>query len=279
MVFGKRPNVKEHQQLLLMRRAGLVVAEALQRCADTAEPGMTTTDLDAVAAAVIASHGAKPSFLGYFGYPATICVSVNEEIVHGIPGGRVLREGDLVSIDCGAIVEGWHGDAAVTVFLGDVSSEHRRLSDVTREALWSGLAAAVPGHRVGHIGAAVEASVRGSQVPGGPEYGIVADYVGHGIGTEMHMDPPVPNLGPARTGPRLRAGMALAVEPMVTMGAPSSRVLDDDWTVVTLDGGVAAHWEHTVAITEEGPWVLTAVDGGAEKFAAMGVPSPAGKRG
>jgi methionyl aminopeptidase len=269
-----RIEVKSDAQIRSMRAAGLVVADTLALLRDSVEAGMTTRDLDALAEGSIRGAGATPSFLGYHGYPATICVSVNEEIVHGIPGDRVIGDGDLVSIDCGAIVDGWHGDAAITVCVGEVTPEQRRLVEVTESALWRGLAQAVVGGRVSDIGHAVETTVRGQG-----DFGIVEEYVGHGIGTRMHMEPSVPNYGQPGHGPRLVAGMAVAVEPMVTLGGRHTQVLDDDWTVVTVDGGWAAHFEHTVAVTDEGPWVLTAHDGGAARFAALGVTSPATTRG
>jgi methionyl aminopeptidase len=271
-MFSRKPKlqVKTSAQFGFMRQAGLVVAAALEATAAAVEPGRTTADLDAIAAKIIADAGAEPSFLGYHGYPAHICVSVNEEIVHGIPGPRVLQDGDLVSIDCGAIINGWHGDAAVTVACGNTSDDARTLSEVTRQSMWRGLAKAVAGNRLTDIGAAIEEFVLAQG-----DYGVVEDYVGHGIGTAMHMDPSVPNYGPAGNGPKLVAGLALAIEPMMTLGSQDSEVLSDDWTVRTLDRKWAAHWEHTVAITAEGPWVLTAVDGGAAEFAALGVPSPA----
>ena len=219
-------------------------------------PGITTAEMDECAAQSIRDEGATPSFLGYHGFPAHICVSVNEEVVHGIPGSRRIASGDVVSIDCGAIIDGWHGDAAVTVLVGDVSEELRELSRVTEQSLWAGLAAARPGNRLSDIGHAVESSVRAS----GEAYGIVEEYVGHGIGSSMHMEPAVPNYGRPGKGPRLVPGMALAVEPMIILGDPTVEVLDDEWTVVTSDGSHASHWEHTVAVTEDGPWVLTALD-------------------
>ncbi len=196
--------------------------------------------------------------------------------MHGIPGERVLLDGDQISIDCGAIVSGWHGDAAITVGVGEVSAPHVELSRVTEEALWRGLAVAVAGGTVRDIGIAVESSVRAQ--PGGDAYGIVEEYVGHGIGTSMHMDPNVPNYDHGGKSPSLVPGMALAIEPMVCAGSRLTRTLADDWTVVSSGGHVAAHWEHTVAITPEGPWVLTALDGGAARFAALGVASPAVRR-
>lgn len=247
--------IKTPEQLALMREAGLVVARTLEKVAAAVRPGVTTAHLDAIAAQSIASAGATPSFLGYYGYPAHICTSVNGEVVHGIPGSRVLHEGDLVSIDCGAIVRGWHGDAAVSVPVGAVAPDVSALSEATRASLWAGLAAARVGARLSDISHAVESALRSAG-----DYGIVEEYVGHGIGTSMHMHPPVPNYGAPGKGPVLKAGMALAIEPMATLGAPEVHVLADEWTVVTDDGRCAAHWEHTVAITPEGPWVLTALE-------------------
>ena len=251
-----RIEIKSADQLQVMRAAGLVVAKTLQRVADMTVAGVTTAALDDCAAQSIRDEGATPSFLGYHGFPAHICVSVNHEVVHGIPGSRVLVDGDVVSIDCGAIVEGWHGDAAITVLVGDVAPDLRELSRVTQDALWAGLSAARAGNRLSDIGHSVEASIRAS----GDAYGIVEEYVGHGIGSSMHMEPAVPNYGRPGKGPRLVPGMALAVEPMVILGDPTVEVLDDEWTVVASDGSHASHWEHTVAITDEGPWVLTALD-------------------
>ena len=250
--------IKAPGQLAIMREAGLVVARTLEAVAAAARPGVTTAELDALAEREIRAAGATPSFLGYHGYPATICTSVNDEIVHGIPSpARRLNEGDIISIDCGAIVGGWHGDAAVTVGVGAISAEHAALLRACEAALWRGLAQARAGGRLGDISHAVEASI----AQAGP-YGVVEEYTGHGIGTAMHMDPPVPNYGRPGRGPRLRTGMALAIEPMVTIGSPETVLLDDGWTVITADGSWAAHFEHTVAITADGPWVLTAEDGG-----------------
>lgn len=258
-VFGRsRVEVKSAEQLAHMRSAGLVVAAALAACTEAVQPGITTADLDAIAAEVIGDAGAKPSFLGYFDYPATVCVSVNDEVVHGIPGPRVLHDGDLVSIDCGAIVSGWHGDAAVSVGVGRLAPDVATLSTVTEEALWAGITASTVGATVGDVGAAIAARVHAANAG----YGIVAGYTGHGIGSQMHMDPNVPNIGRPGRGLTLAAGMAIAIEPMVTLAGNRVRELDDGWTVVTKNGVTAAHWEHTVAITPAGPWVLTAVDGG-----------------
>jgi len=267
----ERLQIKTPTQIELMRAAGLVVGQALQMLTQALVPGCTTAELDAAAEDFIRGQGATPSFKGYHGFPATICVSVNDEIVHGIPGGRVIHAGDLVSIDCGAIVQGWHGDAAVTVAVGEVSDADAELVKVTEDALWQGLAAARVGRRLSDISHAVESAVRAAG-----DYGIIEEYVGHGIGTEMHMDPQVPNYGSPGRGPELVAGLALAVEPMVTLGRRHTKVLADEWTVVTADGSRAAHFEHTVALTAQGPWVLTAIDGGAERFAALGVATPAG---
>jgi methionyl aminopeptidase len=249
---------KTPEQFAIMREAGLVVARTLDVVAAAVRPGITTAELDALAEHEIRAAGAIPSFLGYHGYPATICTSVNEEIVHGIPTpARRLTEGDIISIDCGAIVGGWHGDAARTVGVGTISAEHAALLSACEAALWHGLAQARPGGRLGDISHAVQTSIEQA----GP-YGVVEEYTGHGIGTAMHMDPPVPNYGQPGRGPRLRAGMALAIEPMVTLGSPETILLDDGWTVITADRSWAAHFEHTVAITADGPWVLTAEDGG-----------------
>ena len=246
--------IKTPAQLAVMWEAGQVVAAALQAAAAAVAPGVSTADLDDIASRQIASAGAVPSFLGYHGYPATICASINDEIVHGIPGTtRVLRAGDVVSIDCGAIVDGWHADAALTVGVGTISAELTTLLADCERALWQGIAAARPGARLSDISHAVERSVRAAG-----EYGIVEDYVGHGIGTEMHMDPAVPNLGKPGRGPVLAEGMALAIEPLLVLGSPDTRLLEDGWTVVSEDGGWSAHFEHTVAITADGPWVLTA---------------------
>ena len=256
-----------------MREAGLVVARTLAGLREAVAPGVSTGDLDALARELIAGQGATSNFLGYHGFPGVICTSVSEEVVHGIPGSRVLRDGDLVSIDCGAIVDGWHGDAAITVPVGDVDPEALRLSEVTREAMWQGIAALRVGNRLGDIGHAVSSSVHGAG-----EYGVVEGYTGHGIGTEMHQDPDVPNVGRPGKGLRLVEGMVLAIEPMVTLGSPETATLEDDWTVVTVDGSWASHWEHTCALTATGVWVLTAEDGGAEQLAALGVPCGAPTR-
>jgi methionyl aminopeptidase len=269
-LLDRHLEIKTPEQIDLMRRAGLLVGETLELLRGAVEPGITTGDLDRLAEENIRSHGGVPSFLGY-GYPpfpGTICASVNDEVVHGIPGVRELTEGDVISIDCGAIVDGWHGDAAITVAVGEVPAEVTELMVVTEDSLWAGIAAARLGGRVSDISHAVEATVRSQG-----EYGILEDYVGHGIGTEMHMPPNVPNVARrGDRGPRLVTGLALAVEPMVTAGSPETDVLADDWTVVTVDGSLAAHFEHTFTLTPNGAWVLTALDGGKERLAALGVP-------
>jgi methionyl aminopeptidase len=264
--------IKTREEIELMRRAGLVVAAALQALREAVRPGISTADLDQVAQEVIYGAGATPSFLGYRGFPATICTSVNSEIVHGIPNPKaVLREGDIVSIDCGAIVEGYHGDAAVTVPVGEVSTELLELMRVTEESLWHGMAAARLGGRLIDISRGVEDYIRSQPHPGGGSWGIVEEYVGHGIGTEMHQDPQVHNYVAPRMGrgPSIIEGLALAVEPMVNLGSRHTRVLSDGWTVVTADGHPSAHFEHTFTVTPEGTWVLTAADGGRERLAAI----------
>jgi methionyl aminopeptidase len=270
---GQAIQIKTAAQLAAMAEAGQVVASALNAAAAAVAPGVSTADLNAIAAREIRMAGATPSFLGYHGYPATICACINDEIVHGIPrAARRLADGDVVSIDCGAIMDGWHADAAVTVPVGTVRAELGLLIDTCERALWHGLAAARPGARLGDISHAVERCAR----TGGPagKFGIVEDYGGHGIGSEMHMDPMVPNRGRPGRGPVLAEGMALAVEPLLVLGSPATRLLDDGWTVVSEDGSPAAHFEHTVAITADGPRVLTAPDGGSEGFARLAKQPP-----
>ena len=258
--------IKSQAEIGLMRRAGVLVGETLELLREAVRPGVSTDELDAIAEKHIRDGGGVPSFLGYHGFPKTICASVNDEIVHGVPGPRVLRDGDIISIDCGAILAGWHGDAAVTVGVGTVSETASELMRVTEESMWHGLAAARLGGRLTDISHAVETYARSQG-----DYGIVEEYGGHGIGTEMHQEPHLLNYGRPGRGPTLRKGLALAVEPMLTTGSRHTRELDDGWTVSTVDGGLSAHFEHTVAVTERGPWVLTALDGGAERLAALGV--------
>lgn len=281
-MFGSQRGVelKTPDQLRQMRRAGVVVAQAIAAAVAEVRVGITTRELDAVAAEVIRSAGAEPSFLDYGavdgvgGFRGVTCISVNEEVVHGVPGDRALAEGDLVSIDCGAIIEGWHGDSAVTAFVGEPGREAAALSETTRMAMWHGIAAARLGGHVGDISAAVEGFVRERE----PSYGIVEEYVGHGIGSAMHQPPDVPNVtarGVLRTasrGVKIVEGLALAVEPMLTLGEPDNHVLADDWTVVADDGSLACHWEHTMTVTAQGLWVLTAEDGGEQLLNALGAP-------
>jgi methionyl aminopeptidase len=272
-MFRKRDRmiqIKTDAEVAKMREAGLVVGRTLELLRQAVAPGVTTRDLDAIAEEHIRGCGAVPSFKGYHGFPATICTSVNDQIVHGIPGDQVLHEGDIVSIDCGAILDGWHGDSAVTVPVGEVAPELTELMRVCEEAMWQGFAAARLGGRLTDISYAVESHVRAAG-----DYGIVEEYVGHGIGTEMHQDPQVPNYGRPGRGPKLQRGLVLAVEPMVNLGSRETVLLDDGWTVKTRDGSRSAHFEHTFTVTERGPWVLTALDGGAAKFAELGVPTPA----
>jgi len=259
--------IKTPEQIAKMREAGLVVAAIHAATREAAVPGASTKDLDEVARKVLADHNAKPNFLGYGGFPATICTSVNEVVVHGIPSDEVvLKDGDIISIDCGAIVDGWHGDAAITVAVGEVDAELLELARICEESMWRGVATAKLGGRRTDISAAVEAHVRATS-----SYGIVEDFVGHGIGSAMHQPPNVPNFGRPGRGPKLVEGMALAVEPMLTLGKQDNHTLEDDWTVVTDDGLAAAHTEHTFTLTPQGPWVLTALDGGEAKLAELGI--------
>jgi methionyl aminopeptidase len=251
--------LKTPDEIARMRAAGEVVAATLRAVSDAAAPGVTTGDLDALAAETIASHGAVSNFLGYgaeFGppFPGVICTSVNDETIHGIPGERVLREGDLLSVDCGAMIDGWHADAAVTLAIGDVPASHRELMRVTEGALAAGIAAMATGRRVRDITRAISEHVQSQ----GEQYGIVREYTGHGIGSALHQDPNVPNIGGPRHTPRLVSGLVLAIEPMIVLGPPQVHELADQWTVATVDGSVAAHFEHTVAITDDGIEVLTA---------------------
>lgn len=274
-MFGREKiEYKTPEQVACMRRAGLVVAAALDAVRDAAAAGRTTGDLDAVAARVIADAGATASFLGYEGFPATVCVSVNDAVIHGIPGARVLADGDLVSVDCGAIVDGWHADAAVSFVVGgETAADPRDLALVraTDDAMWAGVAALATGDRLSAVANAVDDAVTEAADRDGARYGIVEDYVGHGIGTAMHQAPDVLNYRTRERGAKIRPGMCLAVEPMVTRGDQLTHVCEDDWTVVSSDGSRAAHWEHTVAILEDGIWVLTAADGGAARLAELGV--------
>jgi methionyl aminopeptidase len=245
--------LKSPKEIEIMARAGGIVAATLDLVRRAVRPGVSTEELDAAAEKFIRSHpGATPSFKGLYGFPKTLCTSINEEIVHGIPSTRrVLREGSIVSVDVGVYVDGFHADAATTVPVGEISDEASRLLDVTQEALAAGIAQARLGNHVGDIGHAVQ------EVAEGAGFGVVRELVGHGVGQRMHEDPQVPNHGQPHRGPRLQAGMTLAIEPMITLGDYGTKLLDDKWTVVTADGSLAAHFEHTVAITKEGPRILT----------------------
>jgi methionyl aminopeptidase len=243
--------LKSTRELEIMREAGRIVAFAVRKAFDALEQGITTRELDDIARQAIEWEGAKPGFLGLYGFPATACISINEEIVHGIPGDRVVNDGDLVTLDCGAIVDGYNSDHAVTQVAGSSTSEKDDLINTTRESLEMGIKAARPGNRVGDISNAIESHV----LP--KSFELVREYVGHGIGKDLHEPPQIPNFGPAGHGLELRAGLVLAIEPMVNAGGWKTRMLDDGWTVVTEDDALSCHFEHTVAITEDGPVVLT----------------------
>ncbi len=244
--------LKSPEEIEIMRQAGQVVGGLLKRVHDLIKPGLTTKDLDKAAHDYVIECKAKPAFLGYRGFPATICASVNEEIVHGIPSDRKLKDGDIVSVDAGAIVKGFYGDAAFTKVVGQVKPEVTRLLKVTKESLYAGIAASKVGNRLSDVSYAIQQVIDKSKL------GIVREFVGHGIGRALHEDPPVPNYGAPGTGPRLREGMVLAIEPMVTIGSPEVEILEDGWTAVTRDRSLSAHFEHSVAITERGPQILTA---------------------
>jgi len=239
------------EEIAKMRRAGRVVAEMHEKTIAAAQPGVTTADLDRVAREVLDRRGARSNFLNYHGFPAVICTSPNDVIVHGIPGDYRLEEGDILSLDCGAIIEGYHGDAAVTIPVGQVGEDASRLMKVTEESLQAAIAEIRDGNRLSDIGHAVQTVAEGAG------YSVVREYVGHGIGTAMHEEPQIPNYGPPGRGIKLRVGHVLAVEPMVNVGAPGTVLMDDGWTVKTADGSLSAHFEHTIAVTEDGPEVLT----------------------
>ncbi len=241
------------EEIAKMRRAGKVVAEMIECTRAAIKPGVTTADLDRVAREVIARRGAKSNFLNYHGsFPAVICASPNDMIVHGIPGPYVLEEGDIISIDCGAIIEGYHGDAAYTAPVGEVSAVAKRLMEVTERSLWAAIETMHAGNRLHDIGRAVQ------DVAERAGYSVVREYVGHAIGTAMHEDPQVPNYWPGSPGPKLKVGNVFAIEPMINVGGPDTVELDDGWSVVTADGSLSAHFEHTIAVTDDGPEVLTA---------------------
>ncbi len=250
--------LKSRREIELMRRSGAITARVLAQLMKAVRPGMTTSELDRMAEDGIRSGGGIPTFKGYNGFTGSICASINEEVVHGIPGGRVLHDGDLLSIDIGTTLEGYVSDSAVTVGVGAPSAEAQRLLDVTRECLTIGIAAMQLGNRVGDIGAAVQEHAERNG------YGVVRELVGHGVGRTMHEEPQVPNYGNAGTGMELRAGLVLAIEPMITQGGPKVRILDDGWTVVTADDKLAAHFEHTIAVTDDGPKILTLRDYGED---------------
>jgi len=243
--------IKSDEEIKIMREAGRVVGEVLQILAAETKPGVIVKDLDKIVRREYARRGVTPTFLGYYGYPATVCISVNEELVHGIPGDRVIQEGDIVSIDLGATYKGFVGDSALTVGVGDMTPEKQRLIDVTKESLWRGIRAATAGVRLGVVSAAIGDYIESEG------YGVVREYVGHGVGRQMHEEPQVPNYGPADRGPVLRKGMVLALEPMVTVGDWHTKKHADGWTVSTLDGSLCAHFEHTIAITDGEAEVLT----------------------
>ena len=267
---------KTPTELRAMVAPGLLTAAALEAVRRGIRPGMTTLELDAIAERVIRDGGGEPNFMLEPGYRHTICASVNDAIVHGVPNDRPLEPGDLLSIDCGAIVDGWNGDSAFTVVVpGGTDAErvavHQGISDATERSLWAGIAALAGAKYLNDIGADIEDAISA----GNPSWGIVEDYVGHGIGRSMHEDPPVFNYRVRERGPKVKPGLVVAIEPMVTEGTIESHTLDDEWTVVTDDGGAAAHWEHSVAVHEGGIWVLTAADGGAAGLAPFGVtPTP-----
>lgn len=268
MAGQRKIEYKNNGQLRIMAEAGVLLSRALDAAVAAVAPGVTTDDIDAAFAEVVDAAGAQYNFLGYYGYPKHICVSVNDEVVHGIPGLRKLVEGDILSIDGGCIVRGWNADSARTVIVGEGDREDARLSEMTRQAMWRGIAAFATGSHVGDIGDAIDDFVSAQE---GPALGILEDYVGHGIGSTMHMAPDVLNYRTGHRGAKIKAGMALAIEPMLVRGSIDTKVLDDEWTVVTTDGGRASQWEHSVARHTGGIWVLTAEDGGASELEPLGV--------
>jgi methionyl aminopeptidase len=245
--------LKSRREIDLMQEAGRIVALALEEIEKNIRPGITTGELDKIAEEFILSHGAVPAFKGYRGFPASICTSINEEVVHGIPGLRTLKDGDIISIDIGAVVDGYYGDAARTFPVGKVAPEAMRLIEVTRESFFAGIAFAKPGYRLSDISHAIQTYVESRN------FSVVRDYVGHGIGQKMHEDPQIPNYGPPHKGPRLKAGMTFAIEPMVNAGDYEVYTLENRWTVVTKDGSLSAHYENTIAITEGEPRILTMI--------------------
>ncbi|MBW3667377.1 MAG: type I methionyl aminopeptidase [Actinobacteria bacterium] len=244
--------IKSRREFAKMAKAGAVVSKVHDEIREAARPGVSLDELDAIGAQIIATHGCVPSFLGYLGYPKSLCLSPNDVIVHGIPGDYHLREGDILSVDAGAIFEGFHGDAAFTMGIGEIGADARDLIATTAEAMWAGIREIRKGARLGDVGSAIH------DVGSAAGYGVVEEYVGHGIGRQMHEEPQVPNYGTPGKGMKLRTGMALCVEPMFNLGKRHTKVDADGWTVRTADGSLSAHWEHTVALTPDGPWVLTA---------------------
>ena len=259
--------IKSLDQLKTMRKAGLLVRSTLETVRSNIKAGITTSALDAIAEASIKRGGGTSNFKGYNGYPATICVSINDEIVHGIPGDRMIMPGDIVSVDCGAIIDGWHGDAAFSVIVEPIDNVRQKMLDVCEESMWQGIAAGAQGKKLSDIGAAIEKYITSQG-----KYGILREYGGHGIGTAMHMEPHILNYGRAGNGPTIEAGMCFAIEPMITLGGEKTRVLDDEWTVVTVDKSHGSHFENTYCIAPDGkPFVLTEVDGGKSQFARFGI--------
>jgi len=266
--IGSRIELKSPGQIQAMRASGLVTAATLTALREAVLPGTKASELDALADALIRQHGAVPSFLGYQGFPASICLSINDVVIHGIPANQVIHTGDLVSIDCGAILDGWHSDAAITVLAGEEGTAQAGcLLEVTHQALWDGIATLAKAKGVWEVGASIEQSVKTNEA----SFRILPDYLGHGIGQAMHMEPEVPNVARRGRGPKVRPGLVVAIEPMVVAGRTDTVVEADGWTVRTVDGSLAAHWEHTVARTEGGLWVLTADDGGAAELQARGL--------
>ena len=245
--------IKNDKEINLMRKAGKIVAETLLVVEKNIKPGITTAELDRIAEEFITKHGAKPSFKGLYGFPASLCISVNEQVVHGIPGRYVLQEGDIVSVDCGAEIEGYHGDAARTFAVGNVSEEAKKLIEATEQSFFKGIEKAIPGNRLSDISHEIQSYVEASG------FSVVRDFVGHGIGTKVHEDPDIPNFGRPGRGPKLVAGMALAIEPMVNLGNHRVKTLSDGWTAVTADGSLSAHYENTVVILPDGPEILTLI--------------------
>ena len=254
-------------QLKTMRRAGLLVRGTLDLIKSQIKAGITTSALDAIAEANIKRGGGTSNFKGYHGFPATICVSINDEIVHGIPGERMIMPGDVVSVDCGAIIDGWHGDAAFTVIVDPIDKDQQKMLDVCEESMWVGISAGAAGAKLSDIGHAIESYVNSQG-----KYGILREYGGHGIGTAMHMEPHILNYGKPGNGPTIAAGMVFAIEPMITMGSERTRVLEDNWTVVTVDKSRGSHFENSYCIAPDGkPFVLTSIDGGRADLARFGI--------